>query len=64
MPDYTSQAARDAQAAGYGGASYWDYLDKHALELRDSYLAKGDNAMAEFMLTRSLCETLRGNNGP
>lgn len=31
-PAYQSQAARDAQRIGYGSKSYWDYLDKSAIE--------------------------------
>lgn len=60
---YESQAARDAQAMGYGDESYWDYLDQHAKELRDKFLAKGDEATAQRMMTESLSEALMGNDG-
>ena len=53
--EYTAQAARDAQASGYGGAKYCAYLEEHALELH----AKG----VQDALTRGLCEALAGNDG-
>jgi hypothetical protein len=61
--DYESRAAADAQRAGYGGRSYWDYLEAHAKELRDKFLARGDRASAERMMSRTLSESLAGNNG-
>lgn len=60
---YRSQSARDAQAMGYGSSSYWDSLEAHAFKLRDYYQAKGDTAKADQMLSRSLSEALRGNEG-
>jgi len=60
---FTSQAARDAAAMGYGGESYWNYLDGAAQESHDLYMARGDEAKAELMLTRSLGEALAGNDG-
>jgi hypothetical protein len=60
---YKSQAARDAQENGYGNKSYWDYLDKHALELHAKFLAQGDTAKAQSMLTRRLWQGLAGNDG-
>ncbi len=60
---YQAQSARDAQAANFGRESYWDYLEQHAHELRDKYLASGDQERADAMLTRSLSESLAGNNG-
>lgn len=61
--EYKSQAARDAQASNYGDKSYWDYLDEHALELREKFLQRGDTKTAEEMLTRSLSAALAGNDG-
>jgi hypothetical protein len=61
--DYKSQSARDAQEAGYGDKNYWDYLDKHAQELHDKYMAKGDETKAKSMITRSLSESLMENEG-
>jgi|CXWL01.1.fsa_nt_gi hypothetical protein len=69
---YKAQSARDAQESGYGvvsgpvavgGEHYWDYLEQHAQELHAYYLAKGDTVTAEKMLTRSLSDALRGNDG-
>lgn len=60
---YLSQSARDAQASGYGSPTYWDELERHALELRDYYRAKGDPTAADRMLSRSLSEALQGNEG-
>ena len=55
MIDYKSQAARDAQQMGYGDPGYWASLDEKAQE----HIGKGvSNA-----LTRSLSETLKGNDG-
>ncbi len=48
-PEYKSQAARDAEAAGYGDRSYWDYLEKSSIEHDE--------------LDRSLSESLMGNDG-
>lgn len=61
--DYTSQAARDAQTANYGGPSYWQSLDDAADRHRDYFLRHGDQARADTMHTRSLSEALTGNNG-
>ncbi len=63
MLTFTSQAARDAQAANYGGARYWAYLDQAARESHDYFLRHGDPVLAASMLTRSLSEALRGNDG-
>lgn len=60
---YAAQSAQDAQAFHYGGRSYWDYLEKASKESRDYYLRKGDPERAELMMTRSLSEALRGNDG-
>lgn len=63
-PDtYRSQAARDAQASGYGGASYWRTLDEGAQRAHDYYTRHGDPERAATMLTRSLGEALAGNDG-
>jgi hypothetical protein len=64
MTLYTSQSARDAQAIKYGSESYWAYLDEHALELHAYFLNKGDPRTAAEMLTRSLSQSLAGNDGP
>lgn len=61
--EYTAQSARDAQRTGYGSPSYWDYLEEHAYELHKRFFAKGDAATAGQMLTRSLSDALRGNEG-
>jgi len=61
---YRAQSARDAQATGYGERRYWDYLEAHAHELRDAFLRRGEPELAASMLTRSLAESLRGNDGP
>lgn len=53
--EYKSVAAREAQAMPYGDKSYWDYLDEHAVEL----FAKG----VKDAFTRSLADSLRGNEG-
>jgi hypothetical protein len=60
---YQSQAARDAQRTNYGGESYWDYLDRAALQSAAHWARKGDNDRAAAMLTRSLSEALMGNDG-
>lgn len=60
---YESQAARDAAASGYGGESYWLYLDQAAEASRNYYLRHGDEAMAERVMARSLSEALHGNEG-
>jgi cation transport regulator ChaC len=52
---FKSLAAREAQQANYGDASYWEYLDRHAEELA----AKG----IRDALTRTLAEALKGNDG-
>jgi hypothetical protein len=61
--DYQAQAARDAQASGYGGQRYCDYLEQAALEHRDYFLRHGEADKAAEMLTRSLSEALMGNEG-
>lgn len=60
---YKSQAARDAQAQGYGKEGYWDYLDSSAEEKHAYYMNLGDRVNAELMFTRSLSDALRGNEG-
>lgn len=62
--EYESQSARDAQRTNYGGESYWQYLDDHARELRDKFAARDEPELAEQMMTRSLSESLMGNDGP
>lgn len=57
-PEFKSQAARDAQASGYGSATYPAYLERHALELAERFPER-----AEEFMTRSLGEALTGNNG-
>jgi hypothetical protein len=61
---YTSQSARDAERTGYGDRAYWDYLEAAALERRDYYLRHRDPDTAERMMTRTLSESLMGNDGP
>ena len=61
---YQSQAARDAQRFGYGGQRYWDYLDEAALQDPRLLGAQGRQRPGRAaMLTRSLSEALRGNDG-
>jgi hypothetical protein len=55
---YTAQSARDAQARNYGGESYWAYLDAAEREHAERWPER-----AEYFLTRSLSEALRGNDG-
>lgn len=63
QPEYKSQAARDCQKSGFGGKSYWDYLDQHAQEMSEQYIAKGDEQKAKDIMNRSICVALRGNDG-
>lgn len=60
---YKSQSARDAQASSYGNESYWDYLDQSAQEKHDYFMRHGDPEKAAEMFTRSLSESLMGNEG-
>ncbi len=60
---YKARSAREAQAAGYGDKGYWDYLDKNAQEHFKYYMKKGQKKKAKSMLTESLSESLRGNEG-
>lgn len=60
---YKARAARDAEASGYGDRDYWDYLDQSAQEHHAYFMARGDTEQAEKMLTQSLSEALRGNDG-
>jgi hypothetical protein len=57
------RASIEAQAGGYGSQSYWDYLDQKARDDYAYFMAKGDKAKAERMLTESLSEALAGNDG-
>lgn len=52
---YRSQAAKDAQAAGYGTRDYWDYLEETSLDYAKRGIAP---------LDRPLLEALAGNDGP
>lgn len=61
--EYKAQCARDAQARGYGDQSYWDMLDKSSQEKYDYFAVRGDMEQAQKMLTRSLSESLMGNDG-
>ena len=60
---FKSQAARGAQASGYGEERYWAYLEYACLSHRDYYLERGDQASADRVMTESLGDALRGNNG-
>jgi hypothetical protein len=61
--EYEAQSARDARERGYGDRTYWEYLERSAKEKRDYFLWHGDPERAAEMMTRSLSEVLRGNNG-
>ncbi len=63
MSDYRSRAARDAEAMGYGGPSYWTMLDEAAERHFAYFMARGDTATAESMWTQTLSEALAGNDG-
>lgn len=58
-----SRSARDAQTSGYGNDGYWQYLDQSAQEHHDYFMARGAAEMAELMFTRTLSESLMGNEG-
>ena len=60
---YKSRAAQDAATSGYGGPDYAAYLDRHSQEMHDYFMAKGDEERANEMMTRTLAEALRGNDG-
>jgi hypothetical protein len=60
---YEAQSARDAQARGYGGEGYADYLEQHARDTRDYYLRHGELEKAAEQMTRSLGDALAGNDG-
>lgn len=60
---YKAQAARDARDQNYGDETYWDSLEEHARSLHAYYLLAGDEKKADEMLTRSLSDALRGNEG-
>lgn len=59
---FKAQAARDAQASGYGDQSYWTYLDEAAQRSHDYFVRHGNPERAASMLTRSLGEALAGND--
>jgi hypothetical protein len=58
---YKSQAARDAQAFGFGDESYWECLDESAQRHHDYDVAHGEPDSDAF--TRTLSDALRGNDG-
>ena len=61
--NYKSQAAREAQAANYGDAKYWQCLDDSAQRAYAYFMSIGDEVSADSMFTRSLADALRGNDG-
>jgi hypothetical protein len=63
MSAYYSQAARDAQRLNYGDHDYRLHLDQSAQSKRDHYARNGRYDLAQHMMTRSLAEALRGNEG-
>ena len=63
MKRYRSQSAQDAQRIGYGDERYWNYLDETAQRYRALYIKRGNREQARYMVTRSLSECLRGNDG-
>lgn len=60
---YTAQSARDAERMGYGGRGYCDHLEESALRHHAYYTERGMTDRADLMLTRSLGESLAGNDG-
>lgn len=60
---YSSKCAQEAQAQSYGNSYYWNYLDKSSQDHRAYFLRRNDAERAESMMTRSLAETLMGNDG-
>lgn len=60
---YKSQSAKDAQKKNYGRISYWDYLEKAAIEHSEYYEKRGLIDLAKKMMTQSLDEALQGNDG-
>lgn len=60
---YKAQCARDAQAMGYGDKTYWNHLEKSAHNHYDYFAQRGDLITAQRMLSRTLSEALRGNEG-
>lgn len=60
---YQSRSAREAQEIGYGSKSYWDYLERAAIEHREYFKKRGMTELAERMMTQSLGEALQGNDG-
>jgi len=60
---FKSQAARDAQRMNYGDLYYWEYLDESCIEHSKYYNDIGNKKLAKEMLTRSLVESLQGNDG-
>lgn len=63
MERYTTRAAKDATASGYGGQGYADYIERHTLETAEYYRARGMHERADEILTRSLGAALIGNDG-
>lgn len=62
-PQWRSQAAKDAESSSYGGPGYPLYLEQSAFEHHGRFLAAHDWPQAELMLTRTLSESLMGNEG-
>lgn len=60
---FKSQSATDAKRANFGTPEYWEYLERHAIEIRDYFLARGDVASARRVMSESLSEALAGNDG-
>ena len=63
MKQYKSQAAKDAQQSNYGNESYWDMLEETAFRHAAYFKKMGREDVANEMITRSLGESLQGNDG-
>ena len=63
VKQYTARCAKDAQAMGYGNESYWDMLEESAIRYAAFFSDKGDKEQAAYMMSRTLGQSLEGNDG-
>jgi hypothetical protein len=63
LKTFTTQAAKEACAIGYGTASYWRYLEESALCHAAYFRKHGNHEMADKQISQSLSESLMGNDG-